>query len=114
MMDFVNIGSAPYGEDCVQVGEEDYVRKSRIECRAFIKAIRKKLGPEVGTAKLCMKTFPHDFGNYVEVCCRYNGYDKEGEDYAFLCESSSPQTWEEVGMDKPDFKEERDDGDFEE
>lgn len=100
-MDYINIGSAPFDEDCVQVGDADYYRKSRIESKAFIHAIRKKLGPEPDRAMLRIKEFPHDFGSYIEVVCLYDENDEEATAYAMKCESESPATWEEVGMKNP-------------
>jgi len=103
MRDYLVIGSSPIGEDCVQVGTEDYLRKSRIECNHFIKALRKRFGIEPFNTQLMVKSFPHDFGIYHEVVCYYETNDKNSEEYAFQCESETPLTWEEVGMEKPKF-----------
>jgi len=93
MKDYVSIGSAPAEEPCAQVGEPDYPEKSREECRRFIALIRKALGPEKGSARLAVKSFPHDFGTYREVVCYFDDEDEKGADYAFKCESESPGTW---------------------
>lgn len=101
MRDYINIGSSPAEETCVQVGTEDYARLSRIECNAYIEAIRKKLGDEPVGARLAIKAFPHDFGTYNEVICYYDDEIQESVEYAFKCEAEAPGTWEEVGMTDP-------------
>ena len=97
MRDYIDIGSAPCEEDCVQVTKEgDYVQAMREECKRFIAAIRSKLGPEVGSAQLRVKGNPHDFGTYYEVVCYFDSEDEEGMDYAFRCESDAPSTWDDT------------------
>lgn len=103
MRDYMNIGSSPPEEDCVCLGEEDYSRRARIECRQYIEALRKKLGEEPEGASLGIKSFPHDFGTYMEVVCYFDTDNKESLDYACKCEGDGPMTWAEVGMKRPDF-----------
>lgn len=95
--DFISIGGAPAEENCEQVGSNCDYDKMREECRKFIDVIRKKLGPEKGTAQLKVKTFQHESGAYMEVVCWYDDNDNEGFQYAMLCESESPMTWDDVG-----------------
>lgn len=95
MIDYLNIGSTPTGEDCAQVGTEDYQRISRIECNAFINQLRRELGNEPHGAFLISKSFPHDFGSYMEVICKYDDTDEEAIAYAFRAESEQPEYWDE-------------------
>lgn len=98
MRDYINIGSATYGEECVQVSKDgDYCQAMWIECKRFIEAIRAKLGPERGSAELGVKSFEHDYGTYYEVVCYFDDTDEEGLNYALECESDSPATWDDVG-----------------
>ena len=93
MRDYTSIGPSPCEETCVQVGADDYSRLARIECQRFIDAIRQTLGPEPDGASLRVKSFPHDFGSYMEVVCYYEDENETATDYAFKCESESPSTW---------------------
>lgn len=95
MRDSIYIGSSPCDEDCVQVGAEDYYNRVKKECQEFIKLIREKLGPEVGGARLVIKSNPHDFGTYLSVECTYPEESKLGLAYALACESHGPETWED-------------------
>lgn len=103
MRDYLEIGSTPAGEDCVQVGSPEYASRYRKECQAFINQLRRQLGPEPEGAVLCVKGFPHDFGTYHEVVCRYDDRYPESVQYAFDCESKAPEYWDhaakvELGM----------------
>src|SRR5882757_8336984 len=88
MMEILNIGPVPWGEDCAQVGSEDYDQRSRRECMAFLNQIRRVVGPEPPGAALVIKSFPHDFGSYREVCCRYSDQDETATEYAFNAEGN--------------------------
>ena len=92
MREYINIGSSPCEEDCVQVGAQDYVSKSRKECQRFINKIREICGVEPEGAQLATKSFPHDFGTYHEVVC-YFDMGTPSEDYAYHVESYAPTTW---------------------
>lgn len=95
MRDYVDVGPAPADEDCVQVGDIDYNSKARSECERFLNLIRKKLGAEPEGARLSIKSFPHEFGSYMEVVCYYDDENLEAVDYAFRCESDAPEKWED-------------------
>jgi hypothetical protein len=107
MIDLLNIGPVPWAEDCAQVGAEDYQQRARRECEAFRNQIRRVAGPEPAGAALVIKSFPHDFGSYLEVCCRYADDNKTAQDYAFNCEGHQAlEQWDalarrELGLPVP-------------
>ena len=101
MHEYIALGPVPCTESCTQVGDENYRDHAIRECRAYIEAIRKKLGPEPEGAALRVKSFPHDFGTYYEAVCAYDSAIPEAVGYAFRCEAEAPQSWEEVGMKPP-------------
>jgi len=65
MPSYLALAPAPVEEDCAQVGTADYTIQARAECRRFITLLRTKFGPEPVGARLAIKTFAHDFGDYV-------------------------------------------------
>ena len=93
-MDYVSIGSSPGEEECAQVGTPDYRDRAGIECRRFLDLIRKRLGPEPLGAELKVKSFPHDFGSYLEVVCEFSEEDEDAKSYAYRCEAEAPTKWE--------------------
>jgi hypothetical protein len=94
MRDFLSIGSSPWDENCVQVGQPDYYEKAREECTRFIRLLRQTFGPEPEGAHLVVKSFPHDFGDYLEVVCYFETESTEAVAYALRCEGETPATWE--------------------
>ena len=94
MRDFLTLGPAPYEEHCVCVGEDNYEERARAECRRFIALLRKIVGPEPAGARLGIQSFPHDFGDYLEVVCYFNSDIPESVEYAYRCEEQTPATWE--------------------
>jgi len=94
MRDYVTIGSTPPDEPCAQVGSEDYTQRSIVECNRYIGRIREFCGPEPEGAALKIKSFPHDFGSYLEVVCYYDTNNEEAINYAFKVEGEGPMRWE--------------------
>lgn len=96
------IGAAPAYENCVQVGDPDYARNAKAECRAFIEAIRKVCGREPEGARLTIKGQEHDFvERYYEVAVIYDSSNEAAMEYAFKVGREAPTTWKEAGMSAP-------------
>lgn len=95
MMQFINIGSVPNGEDCAQVGADDYATRAHIECRAYKHQLTRMFGNGPGKARLAVKGFPHDFGTYYEVCALYDEDSEAETDWAFKIESECPEKWDD-------------------
>ncbi len=95
MENYLVLAPAPTEEDCVCVGEEDYLPRARAECQRFIALLRKKFGPEPAGAHLAVQSFLHDFGNYLDVVCYFDENLPESVAYALHCEDNLPATWDD-------------------
>lgn len=95
MKDYIVIASSPIAEDCAQVGSQDYQIRDMKECRVFRNQLIRVFGEEPDNAKLVIKTFRHDFGNYHKVCVLFEENDAEGIAYAFKLEGNTPEKWDE-------------------
>ena len=93
MENYLVLAPAPIEEACACVGEEEYMPRARAECTRFIALLRKKFGPEPHGAQLAIKSFLHDFGNYLEVVCHFDEDVPESVAYAYHCEDNLPKTW---------------------
>ena len=94
----IEIGGNPNGEECVPVSNKVlYAQAQRAECRAYIRALRKKFGPEPHGAMFKITSNPHDFGTYYEVACLFDESDERATEYAYNSESGL-ETWAEAGM----------------
>lgn len=105
MRDYLDIGSSPPMESCAQVGTNDYYERARRECRAYVSLLRRVLGDEPPGARLCVKSHPHDFGDYLSVACEFEDGNQAAIDYAYRCESSDgPQEWDEIARQELNLK----------
>lgn len=93
--DYVDIGPAPAGEDCAQVGTDKYYDKAQRECKAFRNQLRRLHGVEPAGARIGIKSNPHDFGTYYEVVCYYDDSIPDSVNYAFKLEGESPELWDD-------------------
>ena len=107
--DSLYLGEVPAREPCAGIGQDDYPRRSRRECRALIGQLRRTNGPEPDGARLYVAENPHDFGTYLSVNCEFDPEDERSVAYAFRCEGEGfPQEWDdqarrELGLgDGPD------------
>jgi hypothetical protein len=93
----MNIGPVPTDESAAQVGRPDYDDQSLRQCQVF-KRMLERLNPipADASATLVVKSFPHDFGSYREVCVRYDDNVPAATDYAFALESDTPAEWDAI------------------
>lgn len=96
--DYVTLGSTPHGEDCAQVGVDDYRARTPQEARVYIDQLTRVFGQLPEKVRLRLKSFPHDFGTYHEVICDYDDEDPEATDYAIKLENESPEFWDEIAI----------------
>jgi hypothetical protein len=100
-VEYIELGQAPAEEECAQVGEPNYSVNARRECRSYIQAIRNYLGIEPDGAALAIKSFGHEFGQYMEVIVKYDPENEAAAEYAFKCEGKAPATWAEGSVAPP-------------
>lgn len=89
MRDYLSLGSCAPEEDCVQVGTDNYAILAREQCRRYIQWLRAKVGPEPPETALQIKSFPHDFGTYLEVVCYFDTDNDAAVDYTYRCEAEA-------------------------
>jgi hypothetical protein len=56
--DYIPLGPVPCDEDHAEIGMPDYARDALKECRAYIQAIRRKVGREPEGARLAITEYP--------------------------------------------------------
>lgn len=95
MTDYVSLGSTPYNEECAQIGDPDYYKKTKEELKKYKSLILTKYGEPPEGARLQVKSFSHDFGSYHELCVVYELDNIDAENYAFALEQNCPETWKD-------------------
>ena len=94
MAEYLEIGSSPSEEPCVQMGHSipwDGIAARR-EMSAFIHLLRRRFGNEPDGARLRIKTF--NAGEYSEVVCEYDRDLPESYAYALNCANEAPPEWD--------------------
>jgi len=91
MVDYIDIGPAPYDEACTPAGRNP--QREREECRALRNQLRRLLGPEPKGAKLTVK-YAYTGGGYYELVCEYEDGNVEAMNYALSCERKCPAKWD--------------------
>ena len=94
-MNYETFGPTPAGEPCQQVGMPTYDHQRAMqECRAFRKQLIRQFGEPPFGAMLKVKSFPHDFGSYMEVCGVFDENEEEAVEYVYNIEAHLPENWD--------------------
>ena len=95
MSEYLELGSVPVDEDCVQVGSREYESQWKAEGNRYVALLKQKFPQHEQTGvRFVVMAFPHDFGTYHEVVAKYQK-DSKGEDFAYFVEAHLPTTWED-------------------
>lgn len=95
MKDHLTLGTTPCDEPCAQVGKDDYYEQMRREALVYKKQLLRMFGDPPRNIRLMIKSFPHDFGTYHELCVIYDDEIEEEVDYAYKLEDELPEHWDE-------------------
>jgi uncharacterized protein YbaR (Trm112 family) len=107
MRDALSLGATPYGETCAAVGQEDYRKRARVECRAYIGQLTRMFGEPPDGCRLIIRSCPHDFGSYLDVEAVFDSDNEPAVRFAYRLEDGVPELWdaearEELGMEVSD------------
>jgi len=97
MYDYLELGSTPCDESCVQViSKRDYFSEMQAECNRYRDQLEKTFPvPETikGLVYFCTRTFRHEFGSYMEVVISYNESALGASKFAYFVEDNLPANW---------------------
>lgn len=86
-----NLGPVPAYESCAPVGYPGYEMRSQLECKVFRRMLeRVRPVPQEVSARYVVRSFPHDFGDYREVCIDFDAEEPEALAFASEVESNTP------------------------
>lgn len=96
MSEYLNIGSSPFAEDCLQVGDPNQKK----ECQRYKRQLERQFPQGI----FGVKGFDHDFGRYYEVVAYME--DDESSDAAFAAEAESWEDWRDqsIEFDNPGYE----------
>jgi len=88
----IEVGPVPAEEACAQVGDPDYVVRSRCETAVYMRQLQRIFGfPPPEQLTFQRQGFSHDLGRYYEVVACMN---RRGE--SRFDESKLPSTWDHI------------------
>lgn len=97
MRDYMELGSAPADEECVQVAEGvDYSGPMRAECKRYVALLDQVMPEPPGCCYFGVKSFDHDFGRYYEVVIWFDEDDDDEAAYACAVENHLPMLWSDT------------------
>ena len=96
MMDYIELGPTPSGEDCEQLGPNYDSRRAVIECSTYANQL-KRMFPD---CRFTVKRFPHDFGTYMEVVVNYDTDSEEETELAYDVDSGYPESWDDTAREQ--------------
>lgn len=102
-MSKIEIGGTPADEPCAQIGPDQPPggeSLNRLECQAYIAALRAVYGKEPEGCELRIQSNAHDFGSYREVIVTYDGTNPENVAYALKVEDGLSR-WDDAGFWPP-------------
>lgn len=100
MRDQFELGtSVPHDEPCVQMGDDNYEKFSRLEANALISQIKRVIGEPPSGTSFRLISCPHDFGVYYDVAIIYDDDDEESTEYMLKAESRTPSKWDKEAKD---------------
>ena len=97
-MERLEIGSTPSGEDCAQVGKEDYFDLAIMEIKAYMHQLMRAFPIPAnlqGVVSFVKKSNAHDFGSYYELAIKFPEDNEEAVNYAYNVENNAPENWDD-------------------
>lgn len=101
-IDYHTLGPVPAAENCAQVGQDDFRKKSIIEMDTYIDQLSRMFPEAEGNGVwFSKKWFNHDFGQYGEVVAKWDDEDIEATNYVFgVIDRNTPEQWDEESIDR--------------
>lgn len=93
MKDYMTLGPTPSAEECIGVGDPLYHTAGREEVKRFRQMLEAMYPEPPYGAYFAVKSFPHDFGTYRDVCVIFDDDDEEATAFAYHLEANTPETW---------------------
>lgn len=98
MKDELFLSPTPVGEDCAQLGSQDYHSKAKKECSSFINQLKREFGEPPAFSRIRIKQCPHDFGTYLDVVVEFDDENDEATQYAYKLEANLPENWDKESL----------------
>lgn len=93
---YLTLGPTPYDEVCTpNTGDK---RKIDLENKLYKEQLERQFA-HLKNIRFVIKSFPHDFGSYSEVCVVWTEEDEVGQNQAYDVDTSLPDKWDETALE---------------
>src|SRR5690606_15922874 len=98
MLDYMELSqTTPCDERCAQIGSENYMKRSRVEAKAYIDQLQRKFGAAPVGSFFKLVHCRHDFGTYLDI--RYYYDDEDQRHVAYMCEiDRGCDKWDDIAL----------------
>ena len=97
-MSHISLSSAPWGEECAQLGRPGYFEQAQHECAVYIEQLLRRYRAAHDSdplVRLVIADHPHEFGTYHEVSVVFDMDDPAAVHDATWFEDNEPENWDE-------------------
>lgn len=101
MIEYLELGPVPSDEQCEQLGPNYNPAKARAESRIYAAQLARMFDSKLAENSrgwFSVKSFPHEFGNYLEVVVKYDPNDELSVAWAFDVENNLPENWDKQAL----------------
>lgn len=106
----MSVGSAPWGEDCAQLGSSNYRVRALAETAAYLRQLKRLHGNPPAGSTLYRMWREHDFGRYLDCEVSFDADNPAAAAYAADCESKQPELWDSEAREELEIEDEQDCG----
>jgi hypothetical protein len=96
MRDYLTLGPTPAEEKCIGLGPNYDHAKALKESRVYKRQLERAFPDAPEGCYFTVKSFPHEYGNYLEVVVSFDNDDEEQTDFAYDVERSLPGKWDDI------------------
>ncbi len=94
MEDYIYLmATTPGDEPCAQTGDADYLKRARVEARAYVNQLLRIYGTNPSGTHFEIIRCPHDFGTYLDIRFYYDDEDQGHMKYVVDIENGS-RNWD--------------------
>jgi hypothetical protein len=97
IFDELEFGSKPYKEMSLDIKQDDYIAKAKMEVKAFKKQLVRIFG-EVENTKFMIRKYKKNGVVFYGVCLVYSVNDWDALNFAFTLEDKIPDFWDDESL----------------
>jgi hypothetical protein len=100
MMNYIDLAqTTPFGEDCAQVGTDNYTHNAKLESKAYIAQLQRQFGLAPDGTHFLLRKCAHDAGTYIDIRLVYDDQNATHLKYMNQIEEGC-ETWDAKALEE--------------